>query len=114
MLITTAHLKRANVCMGYRRKFRARFPNGRVRITQRGCEDRAQVWPWRIMAEKFLNAAGLAEFRKAESVIDNIRITPKELWRDDTALSDRAKRAALASVFGRLAEQKRFDPAYTP
>ena len=113
MLITTAILQKRGVCTGWRLKFRRKYPNARVRITQDLCEKKAQIWPWEQMSEKLLNQAGRFEFNRVKDTMSNMRVESRAYW-EDNPISTRARRMALASAFGFLAQQKKYDPAYTP
>lgn len=112
MLMTSPLLKKRGVCPGWRSKFRRHFSNGRVRITQRACEDRAQTWPWDSMAEKLLNRDGFAEYVRLRVFLNDQRHQFNTLSTDQ-ALSRRARKVALASIFGMLAQQRRYDPAHS-
>lgn len=113
MLMTSGILKKRGICAGWRRRFRKKFPGGRVRITQEACEHYAQAWPWRTMAQKLLNAAGWAEYQKQEMILDNFS-HQRFAWSAENPISKRARNVARASLFGYLAQLSQFDPAYTP
>lgn len=115
MLITSPILKRRGVCGGMRAKFRRKFPKHGVRVTARMCERYAQAWPWEAAAEKLLNEAGRLEYRRCHLIIIELR----DGYHGGAGgfrngISYRAMKVAEASIFGRLAEQRIYDPAYTP
>lgn len=110
MRITSSILKERGVCQSWRRKFRKKFPRNLVYITQRECEDRAQIFPWDLCAEKLLNTAGLDEYRKHKMILHHLEHRENS-WSVINPLSTRALNFAKASLFGKLAQQPRFDPA---
>lgn len=110
MFITSSILKQRGVCPGWRKKFRQKFPKGRVYITQRLCEDRAQTWPWFNMAEKLLTPEGFELFKQNEAVIESLKYQ-ENMWASVNPISKRARNVAKASIFGYLAQRAKYDPA---